>query len=102
MAARKKKSGNVRFELAKSAIGGIAVVVFCLFLWTFIFGVWAGQSLLAPQKRGKGEEESSSISVRRDIEIVPVAAEKKSEAPLLYIRADKKAIKKETTGKKRL
>lgn len=50
MAVARKPRGKkkIRFELSLGAIGGIAVVVFCLFLWMFLFGVWAGQSLLFP------------------------------------------------------
>jgi hypothetical protein len=46
--AKKKPVRKVRFELTWRAIAGIAVVVFCLFLWMFLLGVWAGQSLLLP------------------------------------------------------
>lgn len=43
---RKKKAKKLKFELSKAGIGGVAVVVFCLFLWMFLLGVWVGQSLL--------------------------------------------------------
>ncbi len=43
---RKKKASKVKFQLSKSGIAGIAVVCFCIFLWMFLLGVWAGQSLL--------------------------------------------------------
>ncbi|MDK9708642.1 MAG: hypothetical protein OEL83_16490 [Desulforhopalus sp.] len=46
--AKKSQVKMVRFELARRSILGIAVVVFCLFLWMFLLGVWAGQSLLVP------------------------------------------------------
>ncbi|MCP3888741.1 MAG: hypothetical protein GY702_07680 [Desulfobulbaceae bacterium] len=59
MAARRKpKIQKLKFELTKSAIGGIAVVAFCLFLWMFLLGVWAGQSLLLPSQ-GKNIAKSS-------------------------------------------
>ncbi len=48
MATRKKKVTKIKFELTKSGIGGIGVVCFCIFLWMFLLGVWAGQSLLLP------------------------------------------------------
>jgi hypothetical protein len=49
MATRKKaKVKKVRFELTRSGIGGIGVICFCIFLWMFLLGVWAGQSLLVP------------------------------------------------------
>ncbi len=47
-ASRKKPRSKIKFELSRSGIGGIAVVCFCIFLWMFLFGVWAGQSLLKP------------------------------------------------------
>jgi hypothetical protein len=46
---RKTKPKKLKFELTKTAIGGIGVVTFCLFLWMFLLGVWAGQSLLRPE-----------------------------------------------------
>lgn len=47
-AVRKSQAKKLRFELTGSAVAGIAVIVFCLFLWMFLLGVWAGQSLLFP------------------------------------------------------
>jgi hypothetical protein len=49
MAAEKRKQvKKFRFELTRTAIGGIGIVCFCLFLWMFLLGVWTGQSLLTP------------------------------------------------------
>ncbi|MCK5070742.1 MAG: hypothetical protein KAR01_09370 [Desulfocapsa sp.] len=50
MAARKRKKPvkKVKFQLTRSGIVGIGVVCFCIFLWMFLIGVWAGQSLLYP------------------------------------------------------
>ena len=49
MAATKRKQvKKYKFELTRGAIGGIAVVCFCIFLWMFLLGVWTGQSLLMP------------------------------------------------------
>ncbi len=63
MAVRKKKV-TIKFELRQSALAGIGVVLCCLFLWTFIMGVWAGQSLLAPDvKRGKQKKEETKAAV---------------------------------------
>lgn len=45
---RKAKPKKLKFELTGSAIGGIGIVTFCLFLWMFLLGVWTGQSLLRP------------------------------------------------------
>lgn len=75
---RKPKVKKLKFELTRSAIGGIAVVTFCLFLWMFLLGVWAGQSLLIPSYGKKTEKLS----------------QEGSKPGVLVIRADKKAIKK--------
>lgn len=45
---RKKPVKKVKFQLTRSGIAGVAVVCFCVFLWMFILGVWAGQFLLYP------------------------------------------------------
>jgi hypothetical protein len=29
---------------------GLVVVCFCLFLWMFLLGVWAGQTILLPPR----------------------------------------------------
>ncbi|SDO82941.1 hypothetical protein [Desulforhopalus singaporensis] len=45
---RKPKKKKLKFELSVTAVGGIGIVVFCIFLWMFLLGVWVGQSLLLP------------------------------------------------------
>ncbi len=79
MAARgKKQTRRLRFELSWSAVAGLGVVAFCLFLWMFLLGVWAGQSLLRPVDEGM---------VTAAPAVVPEV-----------IRADQKAVKN-STGK---
>ncbi len=75
---RKNQAKKIRFELTKSAIAGVAVIVFCLFLWMFLLGVWAGQSLLLPtyEKKALVTEEKSKVP----------------EPPV--IKAEKKSLKK--------
>jgi len=54
MAVRKKKRvkkkpvKRFRFQLSLAGVAGIGVVVFCLFLWMFLLGIWAGQTILLP------------------------------------------------------
>ena len=62
---KKKPAKKFRFELGWSGLGGVIIVTFCLFLWMFMLGVWAGQTLLLPpsgkqkfritQEKGTGE-----------------------------------------------
>lgn len=74
-AARKNQVKKIRFELTGSAIAGITVIVFCLFLWMFLLGVWAGQSLLLPTYTGKGQVTAEK---GRASEVPAAKAEKKS------------------------
>jgi hypothetical protein len=79
MAARRKpQAKKLRFELTKSAVAGIAVIAFCLFLWMFLLGVWAGQSLLLPSYEKKDQ----------------VATETLQKIGPLVIRAERKVVKK--------
>ena len=75
---RKTKAKKVKFELTRSGVGGIGVVVFCLFLWMFLLGVWSGQTLLAPSSVTK----SSGVKQQQTSSVTQV------------IHADKKAVKK--------
>ena len=80
MAVKKRKPiKKLKFELTRSAVVGIGVVSFCLFLWMFLLGVWAGQSLLLP-------------SYGKKVATVDKSVDELSEP--LVIRAEKKAVKK--------
>jgi len=76
---RPKQVKKLKFELTRSAVVGIGVVSFCLFLWMFLIGVWAGQSLLLP-------------SYGKKVAIVDKTVDELSEP--LVIKAEKKAVKK--------
>lgn len=63
-APRKAQAKKLKFELTWSAVAGIGVIVFCLFLWMFLLGVWAGQSLLMPSHEKKNlvaEEKGTAV-----------------------------------------
>ena len=45
---KRQKRFAVRFELGFGALFGLGVVIFCIFLWMFLLGVWAGQTVLSP------------------------------------------------------
>lgn len=76
---RKPQAKKLKFELTRSGVAGIGVIVFCLFLWMFLLGVWAGQSLLMPSYEKKNL----------------VAEEQGTAVGPLVIRADKKVKKTE-------
>ncbi len=55
MSPRSKKESRrfaVRFELGLGGMLGLVVVCFCIFLWLFLLGVWAGQTVLSPEATG--------------------------------------------------
>jgi len=45
---KKKKQQRIKFEMSLWGVLGVGVVCFCIFLWMFLLGVWAGQTLLLP------------------------------------------------------
>ncbi len=76
MALQKKRAKpKIRFELSRSGIGSIAIVCFCVFLWMFLLGVWAGQSLLKP---------SEPVSASFD------AGQVQEEQPVIHLEEQKK------------
>ncbi|MDH5297995.1 MAG: SPOR domain-containing protein [Desulfobulbaceae bacterium] len=45
---KRPHSFAIRFELGILGLGGLTVVCLCIFLWLFMLGVWAGQTVLSP------------------------------------------------------
>ncbi|MEJ2032561.1 MAG: hypothetical protein P8Y63_05890, partial [Deltaproteobacteria bacterium] len=50
--SKRKKTRRIRFELSISGLLGLGVVAFCIFLWMFLLGIWAGQTILLPKGSG--------------------------------------------------
>ena len=71
---RKKPVKKLKFELTKSAVAGVSVIAFCLFLWMFLLGVWAGQSLLTPSY---GTKQATATVADIQPEVLVIKAEKK-------------------------
>lgn len=65
-------------QLGLSGIAGIGVVVFCLFLWMFLLGIWAGQTILYPPPTSNPPAAASASGSRADR-----SAEIRSTAPEL-------------------
>ncbi|MCI5124479.1 MAG: hypothetical protein D3925_08390 [Candidatus Electrothrix sp. AR5] len=47
-AAQKVPVKLFSFHLSLSGIAGIALATFCLFLWMFFLGMWAGRTIVSP------------------------------------------------------
>jgi hypothetical protein len=46
--SRTRKKKKIKFELSPRGMVGVGTVLFCLFLWMFLLGIWVGQSILLP------------------------------------------------------
>jgi len=65
-AAKRKKKFSIRFELSPAGLLGLGVVCFCIFLWMFLLGVWAGQTVLTTGRyriAGPAADKSAGRSV---------------------------------------
>lgn len=52
----------IRFELRPAGLLGAAVVCFCIFLWMFLLGIWAGQTVLTLPQLADGSAAASAES----------------------------------------
>jgi hypothetical protein len=48
--ARPRKPKAFRIELGWRGMLSLILVCFCLFFWMFVLGIWAGQTILFPQR----------------------------------------------------
>ncbi len=78
---RKKPVKKIKFQLTRSGIAGIAIVCFCIFLWMFLVGVWAGQSLLYPPVIKKTSDSiiQDSGKGKQILDVIQLEAEKKKK-----------------------
>ncbi len=78
---RKKPVKKIKFQLTRSGIAGIAIVCFCIFLWMFLVGVWAGQSLLYPPviKKESDVVVQDSGKGKQVLDVIQLEAEKKKK-----------------------
>ena len=72
-AAGTKRAKPFRFELGWSGMFGLVVVLFCLFLWLFLLGLWAGQTILLPPPDGTRTTSVKAVPGQADGEIRPEA-----------------------------
>jgi len=71
-----KKGYTIRFELSFGGLLGVGVVCFCIFLWMFLLGLWAGQTGLIS---GIPFTSQSAISAAAKVEL----AKGRSPVPLV-------------------
>jgi hypothetical protein len=51
---KRGKRFRIRFELSVTGLLGLGMVAFCIFLWMFLMGIWAGQTVLLPESNRPG------------------------------------------------
>ena len=67
--AKKMSAKPFRFELGWGGMFGLMTVCFCLFLWMFLLGLWAGQTILLPtgnKKMSRTSEQTRQVASRSD------------------------------------
>lgn len=79
---KKKRQGKTyRFQLSLSGIFGIGIVCFCLFMWMFLLGIWAGQTILLPAAKPPAAastgREAAGPGEGPGIEVLDTGAKKK-------------------------
>jgi cell division septation protein DedD len=93
----RKKRFSIKFELSPAGLLGVGVVCFCIFLWMFLLGVWAGQTVLTTgsyQIAGPVKDKPASSPVQVQ-EIKPTARLKPSvpeAAPLPATAKSEKTV----------
>lgn len=95
MAVKRKKNNSkrflYRFELGLGGMAAIGVVCFCIFLWMFLLGIWAGQTVLqgdddlimkSPRLTGKKPmlHPSQPQEIAEDIDEVELVADELAKA----------------------
>lgn len=83
MATKKKsraKKKTYRFQLTLPGIAGIGVVCFCLFLWMFLLGIWAGQTFLLPSAKS-GITKSAGKKMQRGEAVETLVSGAKKRPP---------------------
>ncbi len=75
---KKKSSKKYRFQVSMANIAGIGVVMFCLFFWMFLLGIWAGQTILFPAApAGKGKVSHATSAADSPVQILKPAGKKR-------------------------
>lgn len=58
---KKKSTPAFTFSLGWLGVASVTVVALCIFLWMFMLGVWAGQTVLLPPKENAAQSVSKPV-----------------------------------------
>lgn len=69
-----KENGRfvVRFELSLFGMFSLTVVTACIFLWMFIIGIWAGQTILQPVQGEERKIANSSLAAQDQVQVAAI------------------------------
>jgi len=80
---KKKTVKRFRFQLSLGEVAGIGIVSFCLFLWMFLLGIWAGQTILLPSSNtgpstAAGRHSTMRPDSKRAVEVIQPQGKKRA------------------------
>jgi len=73
-----------RIELGWRGMFGLVVVCCCLFLWMFLLGIWAGQTILLPSKESRFAQSggvSKQVPAKTAAEAPPLKEQQRYSGP---------------------
>ena len=72
-----------RIEFGWRGMFGLVVVCFCLFLWMFLLGIWAGQTILLPSKENRLVHPggASKAATKTNAEDIPLKGQQRTTGP---------------------
>lgn len=73
--SKRKKRILIRFELGLWGIFCLGVVSLCIFLWMFLLGIWAGQTVFEPHKQGGGVLSKFAASIGKPVKELEIRTE---------------------------
>ncbi|MBU0482199.1 MAG: SPOR domain-containing protein [Proteobacteria bacterium] len=82
----RKKKFSVQFELSLKGLLGAGIVCLCIFLWMFLLGVWAGQTILSSPPGP--EMAAKKVPIKKKTLVTP-AAEPAPEKAAVVLMQDK-------------
>ena len=90
MAREKRKKGfSIKFDLSPAGLLGVGVVLFCIFLWMFLLGIWSGQTVLTSGKYEMSETNKTPAKVEQ-VETLKPGKVKEKAVPAPITKKEKK------------
>ncbi len=92
--SKRKKKFAVKFELSPKGMIGATIVCLCIFLWMFLLGVWAGQTVLSTPPGAETVAKKATIKKRPVVSPVTETQPQK-----VAVTVKREVVKKQTAAK---